>query len=119
MKLTRVTKIGLAALGAGLLLWVVLLLLSGGDTKTGAVVDDQHCPECGRELPRKVSESGGQCPFCKAEGKTVNAGKGTQGGNAILRGPAIPIAIVSVCVVLLLVNVVFLVRRRVVVNKDE
>jgi hypothetical protein len=119
MRTTRVTKLGMAALAAGLLAWVVLMLLTGGETKTGAVQDDRHCPKCGRDLPRAVQESGGECPFCKAEGRNVAAGHGSGGGAALLRGPAVPAALVCAFVALLLVHAVFLVRHRAGAGREE
>jgi hypothetical protein len=113
MKLTRMTWIALAALGVCLLAWLALALLSSSaDTKSGpAAVDDRHCPECGRELPRTVRDSGGDCPFCKAEGKTVNVAQ-KRAGKSVLRGPAIPTVLVGAVIALLLVHVFFLLRNR-------
>jgi ribosomal protein L37AE/L43A len=120
MKMTRWTKVGMAALGAGLVVWVALMLLSGGDTKLapGKSDDEKHCPECGRELPRRIQEAGGECPFCKMEGKTVLVGRGAP-KNSVWRGPAIPIAIASAFGLLLVVNLVFVVRNRRAANKEE
>jgi hypothetical protein len=119
MKMTRLTRIGMAALGVGLLAWVGLMLLTTGDTKTGpAVVDEGKCPECGRDLPRSVRDAGGECPFCKLEGKSVDVGK-ARAGPSLLRGPTIPFAVGGAFVLLLLVHAVFLVRHRAGSQKEE
>jgi hypothetical protein len=117
--MTRWTKVGMAALGVGLVVWVVLLLTTGGETKLASgTTDAKHCPECGRELPRNVQESGGECPYCKMEGKSVEVGK-RRGGSSALRGPAIPIVLVVLLGLLLLVHGVFLVRQRAAAHKEE
>jgi hypothetical protein len=119
MKMTRMTTIILIALGVVLLAWVGLTLLTNADTKSApAAADDRHCPECGRELPKAVRDSGGDCPFCKAQGKTVNVAQ-RRAGSPILRGPAVPAALVGVVLALLLVHMAFLVRNRVRGRREE
>ena len=117
MKLTRANKIALGLLGGALVIWVVLMLFSGGETKKQAEVDDKHCPECGHEIPRGVLENGGDCPYCQVQGRKVPVGKARQ--MSLARGPTIPIILISASALLLLVNIVFLVIRRVGGNKDE
>ena len=66
MKGSKVTLIGVIAVGSMLLAWLSLTLLSGtSPTKTKAVTTDPyHCPSCGREYPRGAR---GECPFCRIE----------------------------------------------------
>ena len=119
MKMTRITKIGMAALAVGLLAWVVLTLFTSGDTRTEAAkLDNGRCPECGQELPQAVKEFGGECPFCKLNGKSVEVGR-ARAGTSIFRGPAIPTTLVVCFVLLVLVHAVFLVRQRAAANKED
>jgi hypothetical protein len=113
MKMTRMIWIALIGLGVAFAAWAAVSLLSGVGTKTGpAVTDNTHCPECGHELPRTVRDAGGECPYCKMQGKSVSVGKGRAGPSA-LRGPAVPLVFLGIVTVLLLIHVAFLVWHRV------
>jgi hypothetical protein len=121
MKMTRITKLGMAALGAALLAWLGLMLFSDSPTKLAAdVTDDTRCPVCGRELPAAVQQAGGDCPFCKADGKSVDVrrARASASGSA-WRGPAIPTLLVAALVLLLVVHGVFLVRHRARAAKED
>jgi hypothetical protein len=112
-QLSRLTKIGLAVLGAALIVWLVITLAFTGSTqKTGAVpVDDKHCPKCGLALPR-----GGlarECPYCFLANRE-------QGVMAVKSSsPAVPIVIVSLIVLLVGANIFANVRSRRKERKDE
>jgi hypothetical protein len=118
MKLTRFTKIAMGVLGAVLVGWLVLTLVTSGDTqKTKAVArDDKHCPECGRELPKNY-RSGDECPYCKLE--SHSGGKSGK-RNALLRANlTFPIIVGSLFAVLLAANIIVSIRARRRENKEE
>jgi Zn finger protein HypA/HybF involved in hydrogenase expression len=119
MKMTRLTRIGIAALAVAFLVWGGVALLSPPPTKIAAEKDDRRCPECGHELPLVIQENGGECPYCQAQGKSVKVGKSLGGGSSITHGPAIPIALVSALVVLLGIHGYFMIRRRAAAAKVE
>jgi predicted Zn-ribbon and HTH transcriptional regulator len=119
MKMTRMTWIALGGLGVALVAWAAVALLSDVGTRTGpAVTDNTHCPECGRELPRTVRDAGGECPYCKMQGKSVTVGKG-RGGPSALRGPAVPLVFLGIVTALVLIHVAFLVRQRLRGRQEE
>jgi hypothetical protein len=119
MKKNRLMLLAVAGLGGALLAWIVLGLVFDPETKTApAAVDDKYCPECGHELPRGLINAKAECPFCKAQGKSVPLGE-RRGGGSVLRGPVVPTAIIGFAVVLLAVNVVFLVRNRSRARQEE
>jgi len=63
-------KIGAAGAGAVLVAWLVLaLFLSTESPKSKSVSDENHCPDCGRQLP-KAYVGTGQCPYCELEALT-------------------------------------------------
>jgi hypothetical protein len=64
MKLSRATKIGMAAVGGLLLLWGVLMIFIGTSSTRieSGKVDLTHCPDCGSALNKA-----GECPRCIAE----------------------------------------------------
>jgi predicted Zn-ribbon and HTH transcriptional regulator len=74
MKPTRLTLIGMALLGVMFVVWLVLTLATGDGSKTKpAVVDDKHCPKCGREYPPGVFAEK-DCPYCKLEANSEGGG---------------------------------------------
>ena len=118
MKLSRLTKIGMAVLGACLVVWLVLTLSSsGGPKKSGPslIVDDKHCPICGQELPKGGAAR--DCPYCllesKKEGGKPYAGKSTG------PSPVVPITLAVLFVLLIGANVFVNVRSRWKERKDE
>jgi DNA-directed RNA polymerase subunit RPC12/RpoP len=108
LKLSAVTRWGMVATGAMLLVWLGLTLFASGDTRSGpATMDRGKCPSCGRPLSRQAQMSG-ECPYCAMEegGKS----KRTQGKDA--PGTTIPTVLISVLVVLAGVHLFSLYRRR-------
>jgi predicted RNA-binding Zn-ribbon protein involved in translation (DUF1610 family) len=122
MKLSRFTKIGMAAVGVLFLAWLALTLLSGNVTqKSGpAVADEKHCPRCGRELPRWAWGTD-QCPYCQLEEKDGGAASGSPRPRFRSAAPSavIPTLLVVAFAALLTVHLVMLVRTRVVVKTEE
>jgi hypothetical protein len=119
MKLSRFTKIGMAAVGLLFLVWLVILLATRETpSKTGpAGADERHCPVCGRELPRAYWGTG-ECPYCQME-----AAEQGRPARAVARGvvwsPVIPSLLVVVFVALLTINLVVGARSRVVKSTVE
>jgi uncharacterized Zn finger protein (UPF0148 family) len=122
MKLSLFTKIGMAAVGVLFLAWLVLWLMTGNASdKTGpAVVDEKHCPRCGRELP-KWAWGTDQCPYCQLEESAQKAGTGTARPKFRSRAssPVIPTLLIVTFAGLLTVHLVLLVRTRVGTKTEE
>jgi len=116
MNRKRIALIGLIATGVLILGWVPLAIYTNsGPTKTQAVVDDRHCPVCGRELPRFA---GGECPYCKIEGNGELA-KSAMRRQSLATHPAIPAVLFSIFGILLTVNLVVFFRKRSVARREE
>jgi len=120
VKKTRLTTIALAALALGLVAWVILWLVTEDSQpkKLPAAKDDRLCPECKNPVPPGLLQTGGECPYCEAKGKSVRVGKGSQ-ETSVWRGPGIPIALGITLALLLVVHAFFLVRQRVAASKIE
>ncbi len=117
MKMTRYTTIGLIALGVALAAWLLVMFVFAPEAKLApGAADDSHCPECGHALPGRLAETGGECPFCKMQGKTVPVGRGRR---SAARGPAVPLALGGLIGALLVVHGVFLVRQRMAARQQH
>ena len=115
MKPTRFTTIGLIVLGVALVAWLVLLLASGGKTRTEAAKGaDNRCPNCGRELPRGAA---GECPYCAMEHGADKAK--LKRDTSFAARPVIPITLFSVFCLLLAVHVLVSLRNRAGGKKEE
>jgi DNA-directed RNA polymerase subunit RPC12/RpoP len=120
MKLSRFTVLGMVAVGALLLAWAGLMLFSdSGATKSGpAVVDDYHCPRCGRELP-KAYVGTGECPYCQAAEARGEQAPAKTGRRPLAVTAIIPSVLVGLFVILLSTHVVLIYRSRAGRNKPE
>jgi hypothetical protein len=115
MNRKRLALIGLIATGVLILAWIPLAMFSGSETKTdAAVTDDRHCPICGRELSR----SGGECIYCKIEGKGDLSKKAMQRGS-LFNHPIVPTVLFSTFGLLAAANLFVFLRRRVVASREE
>jgi DNA-directed RNA polymerase subunit RPC12/RpoP len=111
MKQSRLTRIGMVAVGVLLLAWIVLTLASGGETKTApARSDGKTCPECGRPLPSSAQLEG-VCPYCRME-KGPEAAKLDRGKKSLATSPVIPVVLVCLFLVLLSIHLGVTVRGR-------
>jgi hypothetical protein len=122
MKLSLFTKIGMAAVGVLFLAWLTLTLLNrNGSDRTGpAVVDEKHCPRCGRELP-KWAWGTDQCPYCQLEDRAGGPASGSPRPRfrSGVSSPVIPTLLIVTFAGLLTVHLVMLVRSRVVTKTEE
>ena len=111
MKLTRVTTIGMIALGVLFLAWLVLTLaFSDTPSRTApAATDDRHCPRCGRELPRGAGPD--DCPYCQMEAASQGKTLKPLGSRRPI-SPTIPVTIGTVFCILLGIHVYLAVRSR-------
>jgi predicted RNA-binding Zn-ribbon protein involved in translation (DUF1610 family) len=118
MKPSRFTIIGMAVFGAVLLVWLAFLVYTlTQPTRTSTAVDEQHCPVCGRELPRWAQKAK-QCPYCQAEGRDLDISNARAGGSLFSR-PIIPIGLVCGFVILLGVHVFLQLRARALKKPEE
>jgi DNA-directed RNA polymerase subunit RPC12/RpoP len=108
---SRLTRVGMVAVGILLLAWVVLTLTSGGETKTApAPSDGKTCPQCGRPLPSSARLAG-ECPYCRIE-KGPEAAKLNRDKRSLATSPVIPVVLVCLFLVLLSVHLSITVRGR-------
>jgi hypothetical protein len=96
MNTSRWTIIGIGAISLMLAAWVGLYFFSANadsNTRTqGAVTDPTKCPICGRPLSKQ--SRGDICSACKAEGRTL------PGQKSLLGGATVPVALISMMVIL-------------------
>jgi hypothetical protein len=118
MKLSRnYTLIGMGVVGAGIVVWVVVMLvLESGGKKTAAVADANHCPVCGKELP-PAYQGTGECPYCAAN---KAAGKATvQTSKGVSRNLVVPGILGGLFAILLGTHVALLIRNRKIAAAPE
>ncbi len=116
MKLSRVTKIGMATVGGLLLLWGALIIFtSTSSTKTGpAQVDPTRCPDCGSKY-----NQAGECPRCLAE-EGVEAYRAKRAKKeGFTSSPVIPTVLGSLFLLLLATHIGIIVRGRAKNQKQE
>jgi DNA-directed RNA polymerase subunit RPC12/RpoP len=118
MKLSRLTVIGMAVVGALFLAWVAFMVfVDSGGRKSGPVaVDPNHCPNCGRELP-PAYQGTGECPYCAAA-HPEDPSAGSIRGSAV-SSAAVPIVLIGLFAILLTVNLVVVVRARKAADTPE